>query len=123
MLKRKPLRILDLLCDNERIDAAQCFYLPVNVQHLRLEKAGAITRDNPFAHTISAQFRYGLWPCPSQIALETTSLPFGIVAANVFFNSAIPSPFAADAGMILVLGDLYRDVLRSFSSSGKSMLL
>src|SRR5919198_496370 len=33
--KRKSLCILDLLGDNKGIDAAQCLYLPVNMQHLR----------------------------------------------------------------------------------------
>ena len=46
----KALCILDLLRDDEGIDAAQRFYLPVNVQHLRLEKAGAVARYNPSAH-------------------------------------------------------------------------
>ena len=48
--KRKSFRILDLFCDNEGIDAPQRFHLPVNMQHLRLQKAGAIARYDPPAH-------------------------------------------------------------------------
>ena len=48
--KRKSFRILDFFCDNEGIDAAQRFHLPVNMQHLRLQKAGAIARYDPPAH-------------------------------------------------------------------------
>src|SRR5689334_9934453 len=51
VIKRKPLRILDLLGNNKGIYSAQRLYLPVDVQHLRLKKAGAIARYNPFPHT------------------------------------------------------------------------
>src|SRR6266536_252798 len=48
--KRKSLCILDLLRDDKGIDAAQRFHLPVNMQHLRLQKAGAIARYDPPTH-------------------------------------------------------------------------
>jgi len=48
--KRKSFRVLDFFRDNEGIDAAQSFHLPVNMQHLRLQKAGAIARYDPPTH-------------------------------------------------------------------------
>lgn len=50
----KSLCILHLFCDNKGIDAAQRFYLPVNVQHLWLQKARAIARYDPPAHKTAA---------------------------------------------------------------------
>src|SRR5882724_737365 len=49
--KWKPLRVLQLFGHNKGINPTQCFYLPVNVQHLRLEKARAIARYDSFTHT------------------------------------------------------------------------
>jgi hypothetical protein len=46
--------MLDLFCDNEGIDAAQSFNLPVNVQHFWFQKAGAIARYNPPSHKTAA---------------------------------------------------------------------
>jgi hypothetical protein len=56
IVKRKPLCILNLFGDYEGIDATQRFYLPVNVQHLQLKKAGAIASHNPPTHTTAASF-------------------------------------------------------------------
>ena len=44
--KRKPLRLLALLRDDHRPKPLQRGYLPVNVQHLRLEKRRAIAGDD-----------------------------------------------------------------------------
>src|SRR5215469_17821984 len=52
--KRKSFWVLDLLCDNERVDGPQGFELPVNVQHLRLQKAGAVACYNSPAHKTAA---------------------------------------------------------------------
>ncbi len=52
--KGKSFRILDLFCDNESVDAAQGLHLPVNMQHLWLQKAGAIARYNPPTHKTAA---------------------------------------------------------------------
>src|SRR5215813_12871330 len=52
--KRKSFRILNLFSDNESVDAAQSLHLPVDVQHLWFQKAGAIARDNPLAHKTAA---------------------------------------------------------------------
>ena len=49
--KRKPLGVLQLLGHNKGVNPMQRFYLPVNVQHLRLEKARAIARYDSFTHT------------------------------------------------------------------------
>src|SRR5205814_10065869 len=48
--KRKPLCVLQLLGHNESVNPTQRFYLPVNVQHFRLEKARAIARYDSFTH-------------------------------------------------------------------------
>src|SRR6266480_7678687 len=56
IIKREPFRILNLLRDDEGVDTAQRFYLPVNVQHLQLQKAGAITGYHMSAHTTAASF-------------------------------------------------------------------
>src|SRR5947199_5192678 len=44
LIERKAVRILAFLSDNNRSDAAKAGNLPVNVQHLRLEKGRAIKR-------------------------------------------------------------------------------
>jgi hypothetical protein len=44
--ERKSLGVLNLLGHDKSVDPAKRLYLPVNMQHLRLEKAGAIARYN-----------------------------------------------------------------------------
>ena len=55
-IKRKTLGILHLFGDYEGINTSQCLYLPVNVQHLRLEKARAVTGYDSFAHNTAVSF-------------------------------------------------------------------
>src|SRR6266853_597993 len=49
--KRKPIGVLQLLCHDKGVNPTQRFYLPINVQHLWLEKARAIARYDSFTHT------------------------------------------------------------------------
>jgi len=56
VIKRKPLCILNFFRDDKGLDPAQSFYLPVNVPHLRLQKAGAIARYNPPTHSNAGSF-------------------------------------------------------------------
>src|SRR5204863_7537701 len=103
--KWKPLGILDLFGDNEGIDAAQRFYLPVNVQHLRLEKAGAVARYNPSAHK-QRPVSLGI-PDLSIFNWRDMSV-VRYITANVSFKARMPSPLAADVGRTLILGNLSR---------------
>ena len=49
--KRKSVCVLQLLGHDKGVNPMQRFYLPVNVQHLRLQKARAIARYDSFTHT------------------------------------------------------------------------
>jgi len=42
LIERKQVRIFTLLRDHDWVKAAEAGYLPVDVQHLRLEKGRAI---------------------------------------------------------------------------------
>src|SRR5437016_1047273 len=56
VVKRKSLSILDFFGDDKSVHAAQRPYLPIDVQHLRLQKTRTITRYNPPAHNTAPSF-------------------------------------------------------------------
>src|SRR5947208_6433550 len=56
VVKRKSLSILDFFGDDKSVHTAQRLYLPVDVQHLGLQKTGAIARYNPPAHNTAPSF-------------------------------------------------------------------
>src|SRR5262249_22074842 len=56
IVERKSLCVLHLFGDNKCINTSERLDLPVNVQHLRLQKAGTITCYDPPAHNTAASF-------------------------------------------------------------------
>ena len=58
--KGEPLWILHLFGHDECAHAPQRSDLPVNVQHLRLEKVRAVTRNHPFSHDSASVFPFPL---------------------------------------------------------------
>ena len=50
VIKVKPSGVLDLFRHDKGARASQRSNLPVNVQHFRLQKGGAIAGDREFAH-------------------------------------------------------------------------
>ena len=50
VVKAKASGVLDLLCHDEGLGASKRCYLPVDVQHLRLQKGCAITGNDTFSH-------------------------------------------------------------------------
>src|SRR5262249_36994277 len=97
------------------VHAPQRLYLSIDVQHLRLQKTGTITRYNPPAHNTAPSLASDARLVHPQIAAEALSSKSIIRIANPCFKSSIPSPLAAEVGITWSFGNLSCSTFR-FSS-------